>query len=125
MAGGKHKARSPATVRLSNPLYTADSASTRRSTSGGVFQSRTRISAIPGQKKKAYAQALPQNDTKLAGACLMDIRSTTNAIWDNRFWVKMFRILWWIDSTRKSDPVDPLEQSELAVEDLCDTGGQD
>lgn len=59
-----------------------------------MFQSRQRISAIPGQKKKAYAVAFPQNVTKLAGAFLMDMRSTTYTICDRRFSTKVFLTLW-------------------------------
>jgi hypothetical protein len=59
---------------------TPESARIRRKIFAGVFHKRTRISATPGQKKKAYAQAFPQNATKLAGACLIDILSTTKAI---------------------------------------------
>lgn len=96
----------------------------------GVFQSRTKISATPGQKKKAYAHAFPQNATKLAGACLIDIRSTTKAIWDKRFWMNIFRILWWIDSRRKSEPDepdepdDPSELSDRGVEACCSDFGR-
>jgi hypothetical protein len=90
----------------------------RRKTVGDVFHRRTMMSATPGQKKKAYAHAFPQKATRLAGACLIDMRSTTNAIWDNKFWTKMLRILWWMDSNRKSDPdePDPSEVSDTEVD---------
>ena len=54
----------------------------------------------------------------------MDIRSTTKAIWDNRFWMNMFRMLWCIDSRRKSEPDDRSELSDMEVEACCNDFGR-
>jgi hypothetical protein len=71
------------------------------------------MSATPAQKKNAYAMAFPQNVTRLAGAFFIDIRSTTKAICERRFCVKMFRMLWKMDSTRNADPSDSIEVVDL------------
>lgn len=69
------------------------SSSTCRSLSDGVAHRRTSMSATPGQKKKAYAVALPQKATRLAAAFRKDILSTTKAICAKRFWMNMLRTL--------------------------------
>jgi hypothetical protein len=75
------------------------------------------MSAIPGQKQKAYAQVLPQKVTKLAAAWRKDIFSITNDICERRFCVKMFRTLWYTDSARKSEELDAFEDV-VDVEDV-------
>jgi hypothetical protein len=87
-------------------------------------QSLTRISATPGQKQNAYAQALPLNATRLAGAVRSDILSTTKDICDSRFWTNMFLTFWCIESASTSDPFDSNEvvDRDFGIEGLIDCG---
>jgi len=77
------------------------------------LQRLTRRSATPGQKKKAYAQVLPQKATRLAGAVRSDIFSTTKPICAKIFWMKVFRALCWTDSARKSEELELNELEDL------------
>src|SRR3954467_2455714 len=60
-AGGKHRASSWVYARVFPVRDPADSTRIRRNIPGGVHHNRTKMSGTPGQKKKAYAQAFPQN----------------------------------------------------------------
>lgn len=84
----------------------------RRSTSVCSSHILTIISATPGTKKNAYAAALPQNVTRLAGACRRDILSTTNVICDSRFWTNRFRVLWYTDSVMNCEAEETSEADE-------------
>ncbi len=55
---------------------------------------------MPGTKKKAYAQALPHQLTRLVGAWRCDILSTAIAICLTRLLVNMVRTLCSADSMR-------------------------
>jgi len=113
--GGKRDATSIDAARSLNALGTPSSVRILRSESADRCHRRIRISATPGQKKNAYAHALPQKATKLAEALLMDILSTTKAICDNKFCTNMFLTLWCTDSVRNSEPADSNEVLDADV----------
>lgn len=73
------------------------------------------MSATPGQKQKAYAHVLPEKVTRLAAAFRRAILSTTKAICERRFCVKMLRTLWYTDSVRKSEEEDEADPADLVV----------
>jgi hypothetical protein len=106
---GKYKAISFERTERSVLREMASSENILCKASGERRQSLTRISATPGQKQNAYAQALPLNATRLAGAVRSDILSTTKDICDSRFWTNMFLTFWCIESASISDPLDSNE----------------